>query len=395
MQIIQLPNLPQNDANRMLMIFGICLGSMLIFTLLSFIPMACLKLSNEEDDLKVEDKRPMCEDVLSKPFEGTVDYCYEGGWLTAFVMLCSWVSLYSTMPYANSWYAEIICGQKPGDPGYTLASTQFSRFRFYQQLVAVMGSVVAMGIEFSTEKSQSNNNSTDYDNDIKKDYPYYSYLPRFKNLCFQVIIQLVGLGSLVGGLIALGFAKQHDETLTVYAFAVTGLGYVAIIPFREFQRSFLRYLRFKKNPTEKLDLSQKLDFCKNYASRDSTYDAVIFNNFICLGQVLIFGVHESTYNVLGYSYLFQLVGGGFGILAMVFILLSLTPCVKSGFEEEEGSYVCTSIRKLLSCCPRCGDDGLPDKQETGTRPEQFRPSVVLKSNGSRIVLRTQRKRYYV
>jgi hypothetical protein len=393
MQIIQLPNLPLDDAKRMLVIFSICLGSMLIFTLISFIPMAHLKLSDKEDESKGGNQRFSCEDVLLKPFEGTIDYWHEGGWLTAIVMLCSWASLYSIMPYANSWYAEVICGQKPGDPGYTAASTQFSRFRLYQQVVAVSGSVAAMGIEFFTEKSQSNKDSPDYDKDIKEEgYSYYAYLPRFRNLCFQSIIQLIGLAALVGGLVAVGFAGQHDETLIMYAFSVTGLGSVAIIPFREFQRSFLRYLRFRRNPTEELKPHEKIALCKSYASRDSIYDAVIFNNFICLGQILIFTIHEFAYKSIGYSYLFQLVGGGFGILAILFILLSLTPCIESGFDEKNGSYDFTCFRKCLLGRGKDTSHEVLDKQKA---EGQFYPSVVSKSGGSRIVFRAQRKKHYV
>ena len=180
-----------------------------------------------------------------------------------------------------------------------------------------------------------------------------------KSKHFDRIMRLIGLGSLVGGLIALGFAKQHDETLIVYAFFCDGSWLCGDHSFSRISEVIPSLFAFQKEPNEKAGSISKAGSIKSWIYLESSisvkivhsvisiYDAVIFNNFICLGQVLIFGIHESAYNVLGYSYMFQIFGGGFGILAMFFILLSLIPCVKIRLRRE-GRFLCLYLYPEVS-----------------------------------------------
>ena len=296
----------------------------------------------------------------------------------------SWASLYSILPVANDWYARVICDKHPGESGYLDAVAEASNLRLYQQLAQLVASIffatIALCVE-SPEKDETD--SANIDSTFK--YQYYEY--KFFGLGFQVITQSVCLLCLSLGLYYISIAQANRIGIAYAGFALTGFGPVAIYPGREFQRAFFRQVRSlknKKNPEANYPA---------YAARDSTYDGVVYNNFVVAGQILTFWLYYAFFGSVGYPDLIRVIGVGGGCLSILLVLLTLFSwwrchCVKSCLDEGDScnGYCCS--KQCLSIS-NTDSSKLP---ATSTKPNFFTSAPMVKV-APRIRFRTLYKKH--
>jgi hypothetical protein len=327
---------------------------------------------------------PSLRDVCCKPWEALADYFREGGFVIALIVIFSWASLYSILPVANDWYARVICGKLPGEPGYRRAVAEASNLRLCQQLAQLAASLFFAAITLHVEppeKDGSNDTGTD------STYEYHRFRDKYCNLSFQVMIQFLCLTGLSLGLFLISIAQTNPVLYTYIGFALTGLGPVVIYPGREFQRAFFRQVRSIKNPGD------TVAYYPNYSTRNSTYDGVVYNNFIVLGQILTFLLYQALLEKVGYPNLIMTIGLGSGGLSALLVLLTLfsywkCPCMKSCLKEGQSC-------KGYCCTDKCSSIYLADSSGPlikSPEPNFSSPNSVVKA-APRILLRTPRKKH--
>ena len=217
---------------------------------------------------------------------------------------------------------------------------------------------------------------------IEPKFRYQHYKYKFCSLGFQVFIQSVCLLCLSLGLYVISSAQANQMHSVYIGFALTGLGPVAIYPGREFQRAFFRQVRSLKNTN-----NPKANY-QAYIARDSTYDGVVYNNFIIAGQILTFLLYQTSFESVGYPNLIRAIGVGGGGLSALLVLLTLFSCrrclcMKSCLEEEDScnGYCCS--KQCLSIC----DTDSSNLLVVVTKPNFF-PSAPMMKVAPRIRFRT-------
>ena len=163
---------------------------------------------------------------------------------------------------------------------------------------------------------------------------------------------------------------------------------MAIYPGREFQRAFFRQVRSLKN-TENPEANYPA-----YATRDSTYDAVVYNNFVVAGQILTFWLYYAFFGSVGYPDLIRVIGVGGGGLSVLLVLLTLfscwrCPCMKSCLEED-GS--CNGRCCSEQCLPTIYPNNPYNPTATSMKPNFF-PSAPMVKVAPRIRFRTSHKKH--
>ena len=423
MAIIKHFPIPSGDPRRMIGLFAVAGGLMAAFTVICLVSLICSNLEKadkeerENDTLKQKEKyedgandpqnksRSFCDilcescrdpkrnccDVLCKPFDAMGDLIREGGWFTSLITFCTWAALYSFQPFATTWYAKYI--YHAGDNGldYDKAVIQATGLLVWAYLAQAVASIIFFVLSLCLENTCLKEPKKCY-NGLSKDYHYYHNPYPVGNLYLQIVNQLVGLVAFTTGLLLIGYAENNVALFPLLGCVLFGMGPAVIYPLREFQRAFLRALRYRKDsPTyQGQSIDEKRQFYRKYFARDSNYD-IVFNNFLVLGQLLTILLFFFLSESAGYPTLIKNIGGWAGGLSILLVLLTCLPSCRSRFDEEEGSCICKCFCRKMSAksatsAPSTGH------QKHEARPGRLYPMGTVKTH-PRIVFRTQRKRH--
>ena len=316
--------------SKILIVFAIASGFLLVSTIVSLIaawdvfPSTSQGASPSSSSISSLCSQ-LCDDFPFPISMGTIIF-------TLWLMFSS-ILIFGLTIYMSSWSKDSLIGLNYRPMTYDGGIDIPLKANLSRQFVQIFGSILLFYLEYYLVKWQIHVfQVTDSPSDAADDSGNLHYYtnPHFKEVFWsQLTMTIIFLGLSSASTLVFGLIQSESESLAIIGFAITGLGSSVVYSGREFQRSFIRYIRiFKKTHRDKASPFG------SYELQDNICGAAFFSSLVAVAQTFVVPVIRFVVPTSGYRGWFSMAGG-LAILSLISLPLLL--CCTRGPDDDNSS----------------------------------------------------------
>ena len=243
------------------------------------------------------------------------------------------ILIFGLMIYLSNWSKDSLIGLNSRPMIYNGRIDIPLKANLSRQLVQIFSSVLLFYLEYYLVKWQIrvfHVTNSPLQRAIASENHQYYINPHFKKVFWsQLAMTTIFLGLSGASTLIFGLIHSESESLAIIGFAMTGLGSTVVYSGREFQRSFIRYVRFFKKT------HHDEESFRSYELQDNFCGAASFSSLVALAQTLVVPLIRFVVPGSGYKGWFPMAGG-FAILSLI-PLVSLLCCTSNLCNDDNNS----------------------------------------------------------